>query len=163
MLKSLVYSNRVFLTQPTPLTLVSQTSTILKEISNMSKNHQTNSTDDPNIPLMKSGFTRFCTFCKKSGHTLKSSWSLKKKPLRKKHFLDRKNLILKITQVDKNCRIITHRTRMITRTPKEVIVTVRALHTTLLAEKTVTLKLFALKQKLTMLPRCMTPCSYAIF
>ena len=43
----------------------------LNEITNMLKNHQINATYDPNNPKMKQDFTRFCTFCKKSGHTVK--------------------------------------------------------------------------------------------
>ena len=41
----------------------------LNEISNMVKHHQINATYDPNNPKMKQDFTRFCTYCKKSGHT----------------------------------------------------------------------------------------------
>ena len=43
----------------------------LNEISNMVKNHQINATYDPNNPKMKQDFTRFCTYCKKSGYTRK--------------------------------------------------------------------------------------------
>ena len=53
----------------------------LNEISNMVKNHQINATYDPNKPKMKQDFTRFCTYCKKSGHTVKFCWSLKRKKL----------------------------------------------------------------------------------
>ena len=53
----------------------------LNEISNMVKNHQINATYDPNNPKMKQDFTRFCTYCKKSGHTVKFCWSLKRKKL----------------------------------------------------------------------------------
>ena len=51
----------------------------LKEISNMVKNHQINATYDPNNPKLKQDFTRFFTHCKKSGHTVKICWSLRKK------------------------------------------------------------------------------------
>ena len=51
----------------------------LNEISNMVKNHQINATYDPNNPKMKQDFTRFCTYCKNSGHTVKFCWSLKRK------------------------------------------------------------------------------------
>ena len=51
----------------------------LNEISNMVKNHQINETYDPYNPKMKQDFTRFCTYCKKSGHTMKIFSSLKKK------------------------------------------------------------------------------------
>ena len=53
----------------------------LNEISNMVKNHQINATYDPNNPKMKQDFTRFCTYCKKSGHRVKFCWSLKRKKL----------------------------------------------------------------------------------
>ena len=43
----------------------------LNEISNMVKNHQINATYDPNNPKMKQDFTPFCTYCKKSGHTVR--------------------------------------------------------------------------------------------
>ena len=51
----------------------------LNEISNMVKNHQINATYGPNNPKMKEDFTRFCTYCKKSGHSVKFCWSLKRK------------------------------------------------------------------------------------
>ena len=51
----------------------------LNEITNMVKNHQINATYDPNNPKMKQDFTRFCNYCKKSGHTIKYCWTLKKK------------------------------------------------------------------------------------
>ena len=53
----------------------------LNEISNMVKNHQINATYDPNNPEMKQDFTRFCTYCEKSGNTVKFCWSLTKKKL----------------------------------------------------------------------------------
>ena len=43
----------------------------LNEISKMTKNHQLNATYDPNNPKMKQDFTRFCTYCKNFGHTVK--------------------------------------------------------------------------------------------
>ena len=51
----------------------------LTEISKMVKNHQINATYDPNNSKMKQDFTRFCTYCKKSGHTVNFCWSLKRK------------------------------------------------------------------------------------
>ena len=42
----------------------------MNELSNMVKSHQINETYDPNNPKMKQDFSRFCTFCKKSGHTV---------------------------------------------------------------------------------------------
>ena len=48
-------------------------------ISNMVKNHQINATYDPNNPKTKEGFARFCTYCKKSGHTVKFCWSTQDK------------------------------------------------------------------------------------
>ena len=53
----------------------------LNEISNMMKNHQINATYDPNNPKMKQDLTRFLTYCIKSGHTVKSCSSLKRKQL----------------------------------------------------------------------------------
>ena len=53
----------------------------LNEISNMVKNHHINATYDPDNPKMKQDFTRFCTYCKKSDHTAKFCWSLKRKKL----------------------------------------------------------------------------------
>ena len=53
----------------------------LNEISNMVKNHQINATSDPINPKVKQDVTRFCTNCKKSGHTVKFCWSLKRKKL----------------------------------------------------------------------------------
>ena len=49
------------------------------EINNMVKNHQINATYDPNNPKMKQDCTRFCTYCEKSGYTVKFSWPLKRK------------------------------------------------------------------------------------
>ena len=51
----------------------------LKEISSMVKNHQINATYDPHNFKMKQDFTRFCTYCRKSGHSVKFCWSLKRK------------------------------------------------------------------------------------
>ena len=51
------------------------------KISNMVKNHQINGIYDPNNPKMKQDFIQFCTYCKKSGHTVKFCWSLKRKKL----------------------------------------------------------------------------------
>ena len=51
----------------------------LNEMSNMVKNHQIDGTFDPNNPKMTQDFTRFCTYCKKSGQTVNFCWSLKRK------------------------------------------------------------------------------------
>ena len=80
----------------------------------------------------------------------------------KKHLLNRKRHTHKITQTNKNRRIITNRTRTIALTPKEVVATVHTLQTAIVAEVTVILELFALKQDLTRLTRRMTHCSHAI-
>ena len=53
----------------------------LNEISNMVKNHQINATYDPNNAKKKQDFTRFCTYCKKSGHTVNFCWLLKRTKL----------------------------------------------------------------------------------
>ena len=50
----------------------------LNELTNMVKSHQINATYDPKNPKMKKHFTRFFTYCKKSGHKVKVCWSLKK-------------------------------------------------------------------------------------
>ena len=134
----------------------------LNEISNMVKNHQINATYDPNNPKMKQEFTRFCTYCKKSGHTVKFCWSLKRKNLmRKKHLLNRRRRTHKTIRTDENRQILTDRTRMIALTPIEVVATVHTLQTAIVAEVTVTLELFDLRQDLTRLTRCMTHCSHA--
>ena len=67
-----------FVTTDSRFTSIGKT---LNEISNMVKNHQINATYDPNNPKMKQDFTQFCTYCKKSGHTVKFCWSLKRKKL----------------------------------------------------------------------------------
>ena len=82
--------------------------------------------------------------------------------MRKKRLLNRKKLILKITQADELRQRVTDRTQAIALTPKEVIATAHTLHTAIIAEVTLTPDLFALKQDLTGLTRCMTHCSYAI-
>ena len=56
----------------------------LNEISNMVKNHQINATYDPTNPRMKNDITRFCTYCRNSGHTVKLCWSLKRNKLNEK-------------------------------------------------------------------------------
>ena len=53
----------------------------LNAISNMFKKHQINATYDSNNPNIEPDFTRFCTYSKKSGQTMKICWSLKKKEL----------------------------------------------------------------------------------
>ena len=127
------------------------------EISNMVMNHQINATYDPNNPKMKQDFTRFCTYCKKFGHTVKFCWSLKRKKLNEeKHFLNKKRHTHRSTRTDQNRRIKTDRTRQIAITPKEDVATAPTLQTAIIAEVTVTLELFALKQDLRRLTRCMT-------
>ena len=76
-------------------------------------------------------------------------------PQRKKH-------ILKITQTDQNRQIITDRTPMMALTPIEVVETAHTLQNAIVAEVTVTLELFVLKQDVTRLTCCMTHCSHAI-
>ena len=82
--------------------------------------------------------------------------------MRKKHLLSRKIHTHKTTRTDQNRRIITNRTRKIALTPKEDVATAHTLQTATVAEVTVILELFALKQDLTRLTHCMTPCSHAI-
>ena len=53
----------------------------LNEISNMVNNHQIDANHDPNNCEMKHDFTRFCSYCKKTDHTVKFCWSLKRKKL----------------------------------------------------------------------------------
>ena len=112
---------------------------------------------------MKQDFTRLCTYCKKSGHTVKFCWSLKRKKLNEeKDLLNRKRHTHKTTLTDQNRQILTGRTRMIALTTKEVVATVHTLQIAIIAEVTVTLELFDLRQDLTRLTRCMTHCSHAI-
>ena len=82
--------------------------------------------------------------------------------MRKKHLLNRNRHTHKSIPTDQNRQIVTDRTRMIALTPKEVVATVHTLQTTIIAEVTVTLELFDLRQNLTRLTRCMTHCSHAI-
>ena len=82
--------------------------------------------------------------------------------MRKKHLLNRKRHTHKATRTDQNRRIITDRTRAIALTPKEDVSIAHTLQTAIVAEVTVTLELFALKQDLTRLTRCMTHYSHAI-
>ena len=143
----------------THFTIIEKT---LNEISNMVKNHQINATYDPYNPKMKQDVTRFCTYCKKSSHTVYFCWSLKRKKLNEeKAPLQPKKLILKFTRTNQNRQIITDRTRMIVLTPNEVVATVHTMQTAIVAEVTVTLELFDLRQDLTRLTRCMTHCSHA--
>ena len=53
----------------------------LNDISIMLKNHQINATYDQKNSKMKQDFTRFCTYCKKSGRTVKFCWSFRRKQL----------------------------------------------------------------------------------
>ena len=82
--------------------------------------------------------------------------------MRKKHLLNRKRHTHKTIRTDQNRQILTERTQMIALTPKEVVATVHTLQTAIIAEVTVTLELFDLRQDLTRLTRCMTHCSHAI-
>ena len=82
--------------------------------------------------------------------------------MRKKHLLNRKKFTHKTIQTNQKRQILTHRTQMIALTPKEVVATVHTLQTAIVAEVTVTLDLFDLKQDLKRLTRCMTHCSLAI-
>ena len=83
--------------------------------------------------------------------------------MRKRHLLNRKRYTHKTTRTDQNHRKFTDRTRSIALTPKEDVATVHTLQTAIVAEVTVTLELFALKQNLTRLTRYLTHCSQAIF
>ena len=56
-----------------------KTEKTLNEISKIVKSDQINATYYPKNPKLKQDFTRFCTYCKKSSHTLKFCWSLKRK------------------------------------------------------------------------------------
>ena len=130
----------------------------------MVETHQINASYDPNNSKLKQDSTRFCTYCKKCGHTVKFSWSLKKKNwMRRKHFLYCKKRTRKTTRTAQNRRRSTDQFRTITLTPKEDVGTAHTLQIAIVAEVSVTLELFALKQDLTSLTRCMTPCSHAIF
>ena len=83
--------------------------------------------------------------------------------MRKKRLLNRKRHTQKTIRANQNRQILTNRTRMIALTPKEIVATVHTLQNAILAEVTVTLELFDLKQDLTRLTHCMTHCSHAIF
>ena len=52
---------------------------ILNEVSEPFKNYPINAVHAPKNPKMKQNFTRFCTYCKNSGHILNLFWSLKTK------------------------------------------------------------------------------------
>ena len=82
--------------------------------------------------------------------------------MKRKHLLNRKRHTNKTTRIDQNRQIITDRTRMITLTPKEDLATAHPLQAAIVAEVTVTLELFVLKQDLKRLTRCMTHYSHAI-
>ena len=82
--------------------------------------------------------------------------------MRKKHLLNHKRHTHKTIRTNQNCQTLTDRTRMIALTPKEVVATVHTLQNAIVAEVTVTLELFDLRQDLTSLTRCMTHCSHAI-
>ena len=82
--------------------------------------------------------------------------------MRKKHLLNRKKHTHRTIRGDQNRQILTDRTGMIALAPKDVVVTVHTLQTTIVAEVTVTLELFDLKQDLAKLTHCMTHSSHAI-
>ena len=82
--------------------------------------------------------------------------------MRKKHLLNRKRHTHKTIPTDQNRQILTDRTQLIALTPKEVVATVHTLQNGIVAEVTVILELFDLRQNLTRLTRCMTHCSLAI-
>ena len=134
----------------------------LNEISNMLKNHQINATYDPNNPKMKQDFSRFRTYCKKSGHTVKFLVTQEKKTNEEKappepkekysqNYANRSKSPNKYRS-NSNDRSNAQRGRT----------TAHTLQTAIVAEVTVILELFALKQELTRLTRCMTHCSHAI-
>ena len=82
---------------------------------------------------------------------------MKKKNLdEEKNLLNRQKLILKITETEKRCRIVTDRNRTIAVTPKEVVATDHTLQTAFVAEVNFTPELSALKQDLPRLTCCMT-------
>ena len=76
--------------------------------------------------------------------------------MRKKQPLNRKRHTHKTNRTDENRRIVTDRTQTIAITLKEDIATAHTLQPATVAEVIVTLELFALKQDLTRLTRCMT-------
>ena len=82
--------------------------------------------------------------------------------MRQKHLLNQRRRTHKTIRTDQNRQILTNRTRMIALTPKEVVATVHTLQTAIVAEVTVTLELFDLRQDLRRLTHCMTHCSHAI-
>ena len=82
--------------------------------------------------------------------------------MREKHLLNRKRHTHKTIRTDQKCQILTDRTRMIALMPKEVVATVHTFQTAIVAEVTVTLELFDLKQELARLTHCMTHCSRPI-
>ena len=127
----------------------------LNKISNIVINHQVNATFDPKRPKKKKNFTRFCTYCSKSDHTMKSCPSMKWKNLHEEKQPPQSKPILKITPTKKSCKIFTDWSRAVALLPKEVVSTVHTLQTAFEAELTVTLELSALKQDLTSLTRCM--------
>ena len=82
--------------------------------------------------------------------------------MRKKRLLNRRKLIFKITQTNKNRQIITDGTRKIALLPKEGVATVHTLQNATVVEVTVTMELLNLKQNVTRLTSCLTQCSPAI-
>ena len=81
--------------------------------------------------------------------------------MRKKRLLNRKQLILKVTQAYKNCQITLDRLRTIALMRKEVVATALTLRTALVAEVSYsgTVRFEARPDMLTR----MTHCSHAIF
>ena len=82
--------------------------------------------------------------------------------MRKRHLLSQKRHTHKTTRTDQNRQLITDRTRLIALTSKEVVAIAHTLQSAIVAEVTVTLELFDLKQDHTRLTRCMTDCSHAV-
>ena len=116
----------------------------------MVNNHQINATYDPNNPEMKQDFTRFCNYCKKSGHTIKYCWTLKKKNENEKNpLLNQKKHMRRTIQVDLSLRTLTLHYQTIGRTAKKVKVIVVMFQMAIEAEVTATLELNGSKQGLT--------------
>ena len=92
---------------------------------------------------MEQDFTRFCTYCKKSGHAVNFFWSLKEKKLNEEKAPPQpKEFFSQTNSNQQKCRKITDRT-------KEVVTTAHTLRTAIVAEVTVTLELYALNQNFT--------------
>ena len=104
-------------------------------------------TSDAKNPKMKQDFTWFRRFCKKSGHAINFYWSLKKKELNDEKPPPQPNRPnLRNNRNDQNFQITTDGIPKIALTLKGVVVRVHTLQTGIVAEITVILELFALKQ-----------------